>query len=354
MQSFKTNKGMITRVKISAFKKMRQIALQNDGIIFGGYVRDEYISEYYTEKFNRQYGNNHERYWDASFMPETKARLLISNDIDISFAEPSNADNFINNISSSDEFKDVQIHDVTDTNRYYGTMIKSIRELRIEIVVGAIPFVYEGHKIYIKADIVIPKYKTLEPPFRNLDMLCNGFIIKKNCRKQFSPHTGTLIDFCTDYERASVVAQILKHMKDFKTVLCFSVNSPIGKNTRNLICMKRIEKMQNKKISWNFINMPFKTNIYSISDTNENKECGICSNEFIEGDKISYTTSQKDSEEIATPYIHYNCCIKHLKYQMRHAPNYHDKKFIFRCPYRNEIDFTRSALDIQFVYNFDL
>ena len=381
----KLQKSIIPMVKHGAYQQLRKLALLNNGIIFGGFVRDEYIAEFYTEKFYQNLrdtpnSSKVDNFWDPNCQPATRGRLLCPEDIDISFAVPENAENFIQAIQQMKEFLSVTVEDKTHERQYYSMHIQSIREVNIQIEVGGYQFVSEGKIINIKADVIIPKRASLQPPFRNLDMLCNGFIITKEGGKQFSRHTGTIIDRYNDFECAMVVAQILRDMKDFKTALCFVTNNPSRfRKTLNLLAMKRIEKMHNKRISWSFINLPFNTFHYGkheetpgwkipelpiqsgSSESTENNqeinntECNVCMHKFKENDKIAYTTSHNSEGNIvATPHMHYKCCMKHLKYQRLNASEYQTKKFIFHCPFRNEIDFCRSSLDIQFVYKREL
>jgi len=382
----KLPKNTISKVKHLAFLELRKIALDCNGTIFGGFVRDEYIAEYYSEKFYqavRATGakSKPESFWDPNYLPATKARLLTPDDMDVSFESNDDASEFIEAVKAKKEFMSVTVLNKIPARKYYGMNIESIRQMIIQIEVGAVPFLHEGKIITIRADIVIPKQSFSQPPFRNIDMLCNGFIITKNHGKQFSRNTGTILDQYSDYERAMVVAQILKDMMNFKTALCFvSCRPPRFRKDMNLCALKRIEKMERKKISWSFINLPFHTMIYgqheevpawkipempslSGSDSSDNShssetytECGVCMTKFNDGDKISYTTSKNDEsgQIIATPHIHYECCMKHLKYQRRNAPIVHNKKFVFHCPFRTDIDFSRCVLDLQFLYKREL
>lgn len=349
------NKSVIPRVKRAAYQKLRDLSLQNNGIIFGGFVRDEFIKEYYTSEYNKNNigENNIDKYWDPRYMPSTSARTIIPDDMDVCFNNTEDAENFINCIKKTTEYSNIIMKDMGASARYYTPMILSVRELTIQIIIGAIPFVNEGTIITIKADIVIPKYKHLEPPFKNLDMLCNAFIIKKDGSKVLSKHTGTIIDSYSDYERTMVTAQILKDLKDFKTVLSFNTNTANYRFILNIVAMKRLLKMHNKKFKWTFINMPFKITNYK-EDLYETKECCICKNIFNNDDKLAYTESAKEETMIPCSFMHYNCCMKYLKYQMMNAPHYHTRKFVFQCPFRNEINFTRCSLDIQSVYMLEI
>lgn len=395
MQSHRPSRTMISKVKSGAFRDLRASVLEHNGIIFGGFVRDEYIAEYYYAEYNKLTTAlkanefNPEKYWDPTFFPETKARLLLPDDMDISFQDQQDADRFIVALKEKPEFERIIEHDVHQGNRYCPA-IQTIKEVIVVMSLGKIPFVTEGTAVTIKLDIVVTRQKNSMPPFMNLDMLCNAFIIKKDPiasmqagrtigTKVLSFSTGTYIDCCSDYERTMMSMQILKDMKDFKTVLCFRgclATDRESRNAINLVAMKRIDKMQKKAFPWKFINMPFSTKLHGeptivappylalcgdlieeVAPKEEQDECSICTTKFVENDKIAYTKYEptvKNGKILHSPCMHYKCLMKYLSYQKQEASPVQYRRFVFRCPYRNIIDFSRCSLDIQKIYKIDL
>jgi len=355
------SRATLAQVKRAAFENIKRLALEHNGIIFGGFVRDEYISEYYTQKFRKEAPDDvrahMDKYWDDKYMPETKARLLLPMDVDVSFLNQIEVDAFVHAIRQVPHFNRVISRNVYQS-RYESPMIESIQEVIITMKAGAIPYISEGKTICIKIDVVIPNNKRLEPPFNSIDMLCNAFILTKE-GKRMSRCTGTMMDLYNDYERTMVSAQIIKDMRDFKALLVFSTPNITrsAQNKLNLRALKRIQKMERRKFSWSFINMPFKTRTPSIDPAPEAcNECCICSCSFQENEHVVYTEMRKEDAFIPSAHMHYKCCMQYLSHQMQRAEESPDntRKYVFKCPFRQEIDFLKCRLDIQFAYKTDM
>lgn len=360
LMGMKVDHGLILKMTRTAYSKMSDIALNNNGTIFGGYVRDQYISEYYNQVYSKKYGeylnteegqkNEHkaDRYWDKNFLPSTKARLLIPDDMDVCFYKQEEADNFIDDLKNMREFRNVTVDDVTQHSYYYSPSIASVTQVRADMYVGAIPFICDGIKISIYADVVVPKPNVcMQPPFNNLDMLCNGFILTKTGKK-FSKSTGTVIDSFLDYERTQAEAEILKNLVKFKTHLCFTTTYRPSK--LNKIALKRIDKMQKKNLNWTFLNMPFKTETYTPKE--EKEDCFVCTSEFKDKAKIAFTSLMNaEGQEVNASKMHHRCLMKWLRYQNKKPLTYHGCKFVFMCPCRNPIDFSKCIKDIEKAYD---
>lgn len=302
-------KAIHAQIKRSAFQKVKQIALQNDATIFGGYVRDEIIYEHNSNLFYRMHNMENapisvsqhlKKYWDSNYMPSTKARLLIPKDIDISFSTVAHSERFIKALKKVPQF-DAVVPRIVDPS-YNSPLIFSITEVTILLKVGVIPFISDGKAIIIKVDIVIPYDTYLQPPFKNLDMLCNAFIMTKEGGKRLSQHTGTIIDDYTDYERSILSAKIMTDMLAFRTALVFSQRQNLLKKNLNLIAKNRIQKMHRRKFSWTFINAPFNTTFYK-ELIGAPSQCCICSILFNDDDNVVYADGV---------CFHYECCMKHL------------------------------------------
>ena len=355
-----SSKTIDARIKRAAFQKVKDLAFQYNGTIFGGFVRDEIISDQNSDQY---YKIDHEhvnftqhmaKYWDSKYMPETKARLLIPKDIDISFSNVKNSERFISALRNVPQFEAV-VPRIIDNSTYESSFISSIMEVTILMRVDVIPFVSDGRTILIKADVVIPRAPNMQPPFKKLDMLCNAFIMTRDGGKRLSNCTGTIIDSYTDYEKIVLAAQIISDMMDFRTALVFSqgaqdVHDRVM-NTLNWKAMKRIEKMQKRKFSWTFLNTPFMlVNKKEISH-DAPKECCICLEEFEADDKVTYTVDLKENVAIPSAHMHYKCCMKYLSKQKNETTIDSTKKFVFRCPFKNNIDFSNCKNTIHLVYS---
>lgn len=349
------NSQMRVRVQTQAYEMMQDLAFQHSGTIFGGYVRDHIISEHYTCEFAQKHGasRDHSRFWDHKFCPETKHRLLLPSDMDVTFKTMRDADNFIDAIRQTREYRHVNIVDVTPGG-YYCAVVQSMRRVVITIIIGEVPFLSSGTLVSVKADVIVPKQNILlQPPFNNLDMLCNGFIMTKD-GTSFSQNTGTVMDNYPLLRKTQVTLGIIKDMIEFKTYLCFTRNTSRRRMLFNIIAFKRIEKMLAKKqCTWTFLNMPFIVDTYKKSDSTQDTEpCCICYSELEDADNVAFTTSKKnDGTEVMSSKMHYTCWMKNLHHQCRRGSyQWENGRAVFRCPFRNIIDFEQCQHDINNIY----
>jgi hypothetical protein len=360
MVDHKFKSSTIIKVKRGGYTKLEELAFQNSGIIYGGYVRDNLIFEESKERFcNKFPGNagnagNASKYWDKTFSPETSNRLLVPNDMDVCFYSSDDADNFISEVQRVREFDRVFINDATN-KKYYSPMIHNVKHMIIHMTIGRIPFLTPGVTAMIAVDVVIPKANIMrEPPFNNLDMLCNGFIKTKD-GVRLSKNTGTVIDFYSEVKRMKVSAGIVSDMVQSKTYMCFSKSLAVETSAYNfnLIAMRRVMKLYSK--GWTFPNMPFK--IEDFQDGETDTSCCICSVDFEEGDQLSYTMTHKNGVDLPCAKMHNKCFMKYLNHQRMEAPanipydaGNDEDAFVFKCPYRNPVDFRNCIMDIHSVY----
>lgn len=345
----------------AAYNNLKKLIFEEDGIIYGGFVRDEYITEYYKKLYNLNTKKDKNRFWDRSYHPETAYRTLLADNIDISLTNIDKSHAFINKLFSNEEFK--KFETITFLPPPHMPQVKIIKKLKISLVIGKIPFINKGDTIYINITITIPVKDGLCPPFYNLDLLCNGFIMTKEGKK-FSNNTGTIIDKYSEYERTVVSAKIIKDMLDFKTYLCLNpsfYNRKYCINYNNQ-CMITIKKMHTKKFPWIILNMPFDS--YIISE-NSDITCCICYNILEKNERICNTAYSHKNNKYKLPSIHYECMMKYLISQINDISKLYDlyqqidverfiinnkESLVFKCPYRNVIDFTKCKDIIKNVY----
>jgi len=344
---------LIPEVTRRAYTKISEHAISNGGTIYGGYVRDYIISDHYSSLYKNDHTYDVDcidmgKFWDKNYHPQTISRLLLPVDMDVCFNKVD-AEQFIEILRNMSEFQNVIEIDITHNAVYYSPFIESIKKITLTMIVGAIPFMSDGKIVYLNIDVVVPKhFITMQPPFKNLDMLCNGFVMTKS-GVSLSNNTGTVIDDYSIYEKSSVVLNIIKDLIEFKTYLCFQFAT--HEWSLNLMAMKRIEKMHNKGLGWKFLNMPFKTEIYKQCDTSI-LDCCICCDDFTENDYVAKTELKIKDENITSSAMHYDCCIKYLKHQCRECKDLIlEDKFMLRCPMRNQIDFSSCILDIKKDFN---
>ena len=353
---------VLCEVKHLAYEEMKNIAFKHSGIIYGGYVRDFIISEHYSALYNEDTPANKRngsksttlnpdinKFWTVAHRPETQDRCLLPSDMDITFQNMKDADAFTDAVKGVREYQNVNVENRLDIHMY-SPLISSIRKISIQILVGEVPFISYGSVVEISVDVVVPKPNiTLQAPFGNLDMLCNGFIMTKDGGISFSRNTGTVIDKYSDAKRAMVVAGIIKDMLQFKTYLCFTTMNKTRDATRfvNTSAIRRIHKMEYRTHKgWTFLNLPFKTEEYK--QLQHSGDCVVCMSEIEEGQKMAYTvTKTKDGEEIPCAKSHYRCFMTNIRHQISNPELFASQGCVFKCPFRNSIDFNLCKLDIE-------
>jgi hypothetical protein len=259
--------GMLTininllKEKKAIFHMLKSKAFDNNGTIFGGMVRDEIIVEHYKSEFNKFAKSSEGKeqikgdfsgaYWNDKIHPESASRTLVANDMDVFFANTTDTDKFIEDVR--DIFPTADVMNIG--NLQYTGILSNITNSKMTIIynVGK-TFTFKGYDIEISVDILTGSSSfNLEPPFNNLDMLCNGFIEDKTRNKRLSTNTGAKIDKFNLLERTVATAKIMKDMVEFKTEIC-------KKNYKNrserLYSINRYNKMINR--NWTISNLPYK------------------------------------------------------------------------------------------------
>ncbi len=339
---------LLQKTKKAAYARLENIALNNKGIIYGGYVRDVMIAEEHARRFNMQHQESSDKFWDKSFSPETRGRLLIPNDMDICFYSVEEADYFIASLRQVTEFSDVVS---SMYHNYYSANISCVQHVLIYIKkIGYVPFVNPGATIIIQIDVVIPKVN-IEPPFNNLDMLCNGFIMLQpdNTLRavKYSSNTGTVLDDYTNVQKMQVVSGIVNDLVEFKTHLCFSSVYAPTRTDFNIMCMRRVMKMYNKTIPWTMYNSPIQVTTQNAEATHE---CCICCSPIENGESMIQSISKKSNdEEIVGSRMHYKCGMDYF-YHEKHKDPDESGVIVLTCPFRVPIDFRGHASNLNNIY----
>lgn len=347
-----------SQVKANTISKIESLAIEYDGIIFGGAVRDQIISQHYATRFNKYLKANKQRFnskefWDVNVHPETAPRTLVADDVDIYFrgAPPSYA--FIAALNLLCEKENIHVekkpsnkeNDISKLPPKYGKML-NVETITLTMKVGRIPFLFSGYGIVIDIDIVTPNYTiVMLPPFNNLDFLCNGFI-KTNYGIMYSTDTNTYVDTLSTVDRNTEILKIQKDMIEFKTYFCKfeklkqNQMSTYAKNTH---AFRRISKLLKKQIfPWTIQNLPFDVKEYTEEDNIET-DCCICISKLETGNIVAITSSQEENKHQQACVMHKKCMMEYLRKQSEDAAMdkiEDNERFIFKCPYRCPIDFT--------------
>lgn len=272
-------------------------------------------------EFNKK---NKSRFWDRSCDHETHHRMLVPDAMNISFSSITDAYKFIISLKESKNFNNIITNDIPSNKHIIE------KKLNISLIIDS------GIEINLNVFVTKPHLLIL-PPYNNLDMLCNGFIMSRIFGTMFSMNTGTVIDHYSYYERTIAIAGIMKDMIKFKTYICLS--SRYGFKDLNITAINAIEKMERKhNCKWQFLNLPFKT-----VTVKTNEECCICCTPITKD--MSYT----ESAGVISAKMHYKCLMKYLRFQSKTITDT-DDKIVFHCPYRNIIDFASCKSAIESVY----
>jgi hypothetical protein len=104
----------LNKEKRVLFNIIKMMVINCDGIVYGGLVRDEIIATHYKSLFDElDEDDKYSKFWDNSYHPELKFRMLIPNDIDIYFKNNETAQTFITRVSSfSEQNKGTLINDI--------------------------------------------------------------------------------------------------------------------------------------------------------------------------------------------------------------------------------------------------
>lgn len=321
---------IIPKEKRAIFDWIKKESFKNDGMIFGGYVRDSIIVSHNEKEFYNKYHQKKNskiaefEYWNSEIYPESYMRTLIPNDIDIYFSQGRKYKNFANKLKKKFQNIKINIKKTRKREKY------DIKNFKIEITyeIGS-SFLYEGKKITIYVDCYVlinnELEYSIEPPFDGLDMFCNSFIeTEENIR--LSNHTGTILDTLSIYDKLNASMNIMKQIINFETDICLDINTI---NDKHIV--SRIIKLYNNNENWIIRNTPFNT--YKENETTNT--CIICCNNLKQTELKSVIYVENSiKEKIPGCHMHYKCLIEYLSYQLK------DDKEKFLCPYKTHIDFS--------------
>jgi len=344
------------REKRSLFNQVKAMAMNNKGILFGGVVRDDIIGKHYRQQFIKK-NLDYDRYWDSDYDENTKYRLIIPNDIDVFFRCHNNSISFQNKLREfvkgfngsfiiTDDIVFKQL-DYSKVNRFLTHKI-----ININIRLGRTLF-DNGITINLKIDLIeiIPVNSSIdnyeysqfaakaEPPFNNLDFLCNVFVMEYTTSGDYitriSNATGTPIDDMIFSEKLAFSVKIINDIINFRTSF---VRVSESYNAEYVNCY-RILKMIDRHYSWSIVNLPFR--IITIGDI-ENKiedDCSVCL-ESIHSDDASKQIVEVNTYKIKSNYLHKSCFLRYLyKEQQLKYLNPDTNTIECRCPFRGFFNF---------------
>ena len=348
---------------------IKNMGLKREGIIYGGLVRDEIIGNHYREKFiNKKL--DFDKYWDSSYDVETNKRLIIPNDIDIFFKNENNANDYIKNITNFVKiYYGMAIIKKVDRSQNMFNYISSnlkLKHYKVNVIVNiGRTLTYNGLKLKLLLDIITVNNEliigdsltelymsNIEPPFYNIDFLCNIFLLESINKKntiRLSNCTGTQLDTMEFTKKNLFLNKVIKDIINGETQF---IRNDINSNAEIINCY-RIIKLIDRPISWNITNIPF--NIFKFNDIkfDIDETCYICMDEIkltLENKEknknskfVSITTTSKNQ------ILHYNCFISYLKTEKNKGYiNPETGEIECRCPLRTPFNFKKCFENVNF------
>jgi hypothetical protein len=350
---------ILEKEKRALVHQVKNAVLHNDGVIFGGMVRDEIISSYYKKYFMNyltSIGNfdNREislKLWDTTIHDVSSARILVPNNIELFFNNKINYLKFVENIYH--KFQKIKIFENIHDNHLFTIMDNSISELMtctkiiIEHLIGK-TLTFNGILIRFKITIyylrnIYNGSQIIEPPFNCLDMICNSLIHTKN-GVRLSRCTGTHLDTFDTIEKSNAMMVIMKQIANYETYICSRIHNEYNKI---FIIKKMINMIDNKTgNSWKFNNAPY-TIIKSINELKcDELSCCICQEDLNDDNDIAVVyVNDSNGNKIIGSRTHCKCMHQYIIYQTIRAP------FNYVCPYKSELKFIDLNIDYSIYKN---
>jgi len=228
------------KIKHQMLRQIQNFLIENGFCIYGGYVRDTIVHDYYAKKFYKKMGvyADTKLYSDENFLPEYKGRLVVPKDIDCFFNGTSK--DLIECIQKLTK-KGFDVDKDFEVCRVY-PKFEGVDFVSTKIRLSNYTLLGLKH-IFVKIDICHGTSVGLKPPFGKLDMLCNAFLLTKN-GTQISDNTGTFLDECDAIERKLFELKIIKDMLSFKTKIAETIFNPKYKHVESINTLQFSENLK--------------------------------------------------------------------------------------------------------------
>lgn len=238
------------------------LVLKNKGIVYGGYVRDKILQEYYTELFFNSSKNKKilkNNYWEPNFHKDTKQRVIVPKDIDVHFKELHDYEYFYEDLCKKFDIVTTTIDNFVIYKKNRKILVKKIN---VMYEIGK-KLSEDGDCLFFQIDVrIIDK---LEPPFDCLDFYTNSIIIDGKNNYRLSKNTGILMNHNNHFNYIKLY-EIIKMIHENKTILTKKINND---SEVKIIILKIIDMINNYWIIENF------DQIVKCKNKNENN-CIIC------------------------------------------------------------------------------
>jgi len=300
----------LTEQLADAINNIIEIALNNNGIIWGSYIQNMLLNKHYSNIFydlNLSFDN----FWDVNYNIETLDRISIDDVINIHF----------NNLKDFQEMLNIM-----QKNKIKYFTHKHSRDIRIFDII----------------DIRIDINKTELPPYKTPLFLSHCLIMYKNLDTnekniELSNNTGLNYDYIPYKDRHIIKDNIIKDIYNKKTIYLLIEIELIFEYIKN---------------GWNIFNMPYTiikkgnnikkfekiTCLFCLEELFNDKE------EIIDDLAIIYESYIDNPDKNYYP-IHNKCIMEYILFKL-------DRDFTltsFKCPYRFTIDFDNN----KYLLNYD-
>lgn len=196
------------RAKYNIMCELQGIVLELGGCIFGGYVRDMLIHDYYAKKFYKTFDSDN--YSVEGFDEKTKGRLVIPQDMDCFFEGYEEISRLCDALEG---------FDACFGNHSSYEIFPGVKKQTISVSVFGTEF-FGLKSVEVKMDLLFSENGFSKPPFGKLDMLCNALILTKEGIK-LSDNTGTFLDHCDVFKQKLYESKIIKKLLKFETEVAF-------------------------------------------------------------------------------------------------------------------------------------
>lgn len=293
----------LSDIKFKQMDRLVNLITHNDGIIFGGYVRDKLIAEYHASEFKRKQCDS-KRFNDLEYDTDTKLRLLVPNDLDVfitrnkfkKLMEAINDGGFyctIDSVWGDDKYAERITHE-----KYSVSLVH--------------PDILDVCPVTFGMDVLYTS-KNIEPPFGKLDLECNGFILDKNGIRYSNCCSDQQL---TPFEAKLRESQILNTMLQLRTKqVALSIDHSM-ENLNKKMRTKYFTRLFSMQLrGWKIQDFDCYT-IKTNSHYTEN-QCLVCLEEFT----------------LNEPYVHLNCCGAqiHTECFRTYIENQYNERLTPRC-----------------------
>jgi hypothetical protein len=344
----KSNIIIINREKRSLYNKLKLIGIRNNGIIFGGMVRDEIIASHYKSLFDKNSSaltepkNHYNNFWNIEYQKETIKRTIIPNDMDIYFHNNEMSELFLDNVKKFiTKYKGL----INISNSFVYEFGEKLIHKKISLsFIIAKTFTSNGTVINANIDMIINNNSNIyiEPPFNYCDFSCNLFIMSKIYNDYYeirlSKNTGTTLDIMPYANKINFEREIINDLINDKVVFIRRSLSNNCEYINGIRILKMLDR--NMKIT----NLTFK----EIENTKIEQDCDICQMSVIPNEEplIEILTNKR-----AANIMHKSCFIKYLRNEIyKKNINTETNQIECKCSRRNLFNFKDSY---KFSYLYD-